>query len=73
MAQIFTILYPLRSESMGKKRLHVRVDWTDWALLRVYMIAVLDTYCVGLQVGPVCCEVTSENWRWRDAYIEITD
>ena len=66
---------------MGKKRLHVRVDWTDWALLRVYMItdvhrvcdAVLDTYCVGLQIGPVCCEVTSENWRWEDAYIEITD
>jgi hypothetical protein len=58
---------------VGKKWFHAWVDFADWALLRVYAIVVLDTYCVGLQVGPVCCEVTSENWRWEDAYIEITD
>ncbi len=58
---------------MGKKRFHAWVDWTDWALLRAYVISVSGTYCVGLQIGPVCCEITSENWRWEDAYIEITD
>ena len=58
---------------MSKKQFHAWVDWTDWALLRAYVISVSGTYCVGLQIGPVCCEVTSENWRWRDAYIEITD
>lgn len=58
---------------MSKRRWAVWVDWTDWALLRVYVISILGTYCVGLQIGPVCCEVTSGNWRWEDAYIEITD
>jgi hypothetical protein len=58
---------------MSKRRWAVWVDWTDWALLRVYVISILGTYCVGLQIGPVCCEITSENWRWEDAYIEIND
>jgi hypothetical protein len=58
---------------MSKRRWAVWVDWTDWALLRVYVISILGTYCVGLQIGPVCCKVTSGNWRWEDAYIEITD
>jgi len=44
---------------MSKRRWAVWVDWTDWALLRVYVISILGTYCVGLQIGPVCCEVTS--------------
>jgi hypothetical protein len=58
---------------MSKRRWAVWVDWTDWALLRVYVISISGAYLVGLQIGPVCCEVTSGEWRWEEAYIEITD
>ena len=43
---------------MNKKRFHTWVDWTDWALLRVYIDRDLYEITIfGIHIGPVCFQL----------------